>query len=72
MCLSIVVFSIIEIPNSISANTNVAEVNNLLNELFQMSFLDIDPTTKDFSGRPSYRDFMAFIFQPQNIVANAV
>lgn len=61
----------INIPNTISANTNVTEVNNLLNEFFQMSFLEIDPTTKDFSGRPSYRDFMAFIFQPQNIVANA-
>ena len=59
------------IPDAISANTNVNEVNNLLNELFQMSFLELDPTTKDFSARPSYRDFMAFIFQPQNIVANA-
>ena len=61
----------IEIPETISANTNITEVNNLLNELFQMSFLELDPTTKDFSARPSYRDFMAFIFQPQNIVANA-
>lgn len=61
----------IEIPDTITANTNVTEVNNLLNELFQMSFLDLDPTTKDFSARPSYRDFMAFVFQPQNIVANA-
>ena len=61
----------IEIPDTISANTNVTEVNNLLNELFQMSFLELDPATKDFSARPSYRDFMAFIFQPQNIVANA-
>lgn len=61
----------IDIPDTVSANTNVTEVNNLLNELFQMSFLDLDPATKDFSARPSYRDFMAFIFQPQNIVANA-
>lgn len=61
----------IEIPQIISANTTVKEVNNLLNELFQMSFLNLDPATKDFSARPSYRDFMAFVFQPQNIVANA-
>lgn len=61
----------IDIPDTVSANTNVTEVNNLLNELFQMSFLDLDPAAKDFSARPSYRDFMAFIFQPQNIVANA-
>lgn len=61
----------IDIPDTISANTNVTEVNNLLNELFQMSFLDLDPAASGFSARPSYRDFMAFIFQPQNIVANA-
>ena len=61
----------ITIPDTISANTNVTEVKNLLNELFQISFFDLDPTTKTFSARPSYRDFMAFIFQPQNIVANA-
>ena len=61
----------IDIPDTISANTNANEVNNLLNELFGISFLALDPTTKDFSARPSYRDFMAFIFQPQNIVANA-
>lgn len=61
----------ITIPEAIEANTTLAEVKNLLNELFSMSFLDLDPTTKDFSSRPSYRDFMAFLFQPQNIVANA-
>ena len=61
----------INIPDTISANTNVTEVKNLLNELFQISFFDLDPTTKAFSARPSYRDFMAFLFQPQNIVANA-
>lgn len=37
-----------------------------------MSFLAVDPQNRDgFSSRPSYRDFMAFLFQPQNIVANA-
>lgn len=41
----------------------------MLNELFGMSFLELDPDTGVF--RPSYRDFMAFLFQPQNIVANA-
>ena len=61
----------ISIPNKIETNTTVNEVKNVLNELFSMSFLDVDPSTKDFSARPSYRDFMAFLFQPQNIVANA-
>lgn len=61
----------ISIPNVIEPNTTLAEVKNVLNELFSMSFLEIDPTTKDFSYRPSFRDFMAFLFQPQNIIANA-
>ena len=61
----------ITIPDKIETNTTVNEVKNVLNELFSMSFLDVDPATRDFSSRPSYRDFMAFLFQPQNIVANA-
>lgn len=61
----------ISIPDKIETNTTVNEVKNVLNELFSMSFLDVDPATRDFSSRPSYRDFMAFLFQPQNIVANA-
>ncbi|MDA8229376.1 MAG: DUF3732 domain-containing protein [Desulfitobacterium hafniense] len=61
----------IAIPENIDANITAPQVKNILNELFSMSFLDIDPTSNNFSSRPSYRDFMAFIFQPQNIVANA-
>ncbi|MEN6459959.1 MAG: DUF3732 domain-containing protein [Syntrophomonas sp.] len=59
------------IPERIDSNTTTPSVKNILNELFSMSFLDLDPTNNNFSSRPSYRDFMAFIFQPQNIVANA-
>ena len=62
----------LSIPEKIIANTTVDEVKNVLNELFSMSFLAVDPQNRDgFSSRPSYRDFMAFLFQPQNIVANA-
>ncbi|WP_302772798.1 DUF3732 domain-containing protein [Anaerotignum lactatifermentans] len=61
----------IVIPETIETNTTLAEVKNVLNELFSMSFLDLDPTSNNFSSHPSYRDFMAFLFQPQNIVANA-
>jgi len=61
----------VEIPENIESNTTVQQVKNILNELFSMSFLDLDPTTSNFSARPSYRDFMAFIFQPQNIIANS-
>lgn len=62
----------VTIPNVIFPNTNKTEINNVLNELFSMSFLPMDSTIDSgFASRPSYRDFMAFLFQPQNIVANA-
>ncbi len=63
---------LVNIPNYIISNTTCDEVKNILNELFAISFLDNDPTSdKIGSARPSYRDFMAFLFQPQNIVANS-
>ncbi|AOV99673.1 plasmid-related protein [Dehalococcoides mccartyi] len=60
----------ITIPGQIEkSNTNITSIKDMLNELFGMSFLELDPDAGVF--RPSYRDFMAFLFQPQNIVANA-
>jgi len=59
----------IVVPETISKNSNLDSVKTMLNELFGMSFLELDPDAGVF--RPSYRDFMAFLFQPQNIVANA-
>lgn len=61
----------VNIPRNVESNITVSQVKNLLNELFAMSFLDLEPTSYNTSSRPSYRDFMAFVFQPQNIVANA-
>ena len=62
----------ISIPDTIESNTTSEEVKNVLNELFSMSFLELDPSSERFgSTRPSYRDFMAFLFQPQNIIANS-
>lgn len=58
------------IPQTVTANTNVEAVNQFLNELFCMSSLDM-AADNSFGSRPSYRDMMAFLFQPQNIVANA-
>lgn len=60
------------IPNQIEdGNITVGQVKNILNELFSLSFIDTDPTSpNNFSARPSYRDLMAFIFQPQNVIAN--
>lgn len=59
----------IEIPEIIYKNTTLDAIKNILNELFSMSSLDLDSDACIY--RPSYRDFMAFLFQPQNIVANA-
>lgn len=62
----------VKIPNQLTTNINVEQVKNILNELFGFSFLPLNPSNpKNYSARPSYRDFMAFLFQPQNIVANA-
>lgn len=61
----------VAIPENIESNTTASQIKNTLNELFSMSFLDLDPESNNFASRPSYRDFMAFLFQPQNIVANA-
>ena len=59
----------ITLPEYIEKNANVESIKDMLNELFAMSFLDLDSNASIF--HPSYRDFMAFLFQPQNIVANA-
>lgn len=60
----------IEIPEEITSNTNLPEVNNILNELFSISFLGISTEEGNYGARVSYRDFMAFLFQPQNVIAN--
>ncbi len=60
----------ITIPNQIEKNNaNITSIKDMMNELFGISFLELNPNEGVF--RPSYRDFMAFLFQPQNIVANA-
>ncbi len=59
-------------PKIIQAkNQNVEYVKAVLNRLAGLSNLEFDPGTEDrFKFRPSFRDLMAFMFQPQNIVAN--
>lgn len=52
-------------------NQTVEYVKTVLNRLAGLSNLQFEPGTEDrFKSRPSFRDLMAFIFQPQNIVAN--
>jgi Protein of unknown function (DUF3732) len=63
----------VTIPDSIpDKNTTADNVKSRLDELCGLSRLDFDfdGTGSGFKGRPSFRDLMAFTFQPQNIVAN--
>lgn len=62
----------IELPQEIRAkNQNVEHVKAVLNRLAGLSNLQFEPGTEDrFKFRPSFRDLMAFLFQPQNIIAN--
>lgn len=63
----------IDVPRMITQrNTNVEAVKESLNELAGLSQLQFDAgeSSSGFRGRPSFRDLVAFMFQPQNIVAN--
>ena len=53
-------------------NASVESVRRALDELAGLTLLDFDPSGEagGFTGRPSFRDMNAFIFQPQNLVAN--
>lgn len=60
------------IPAVLVKNTTRQNVKRYLDELAKLSFLDMETDTNNqYYGRPSFRDLMAFCFQPQNIVANA-
>jgi hypothetical protein len=62
----------LDIPQKIEdKTTNVDEVKDKLNRLAGLSTLDFEPGAEGtFRSHPSFRDLMAFTFQPQNIVAN--
>ena len=59
-------------PRQIAKHTtNVDEVKGMLNRLAGIPNLGFDPqSTSGFKARASFRDLMAFLFQPQNVVAN--
>ncbi|KAB2912599.1 MAG: DUF3732 domain-containing protein [Hyphomicrobiaceae bacterium] len=60
------------IPDRIDTpNFTAGQVRSLLNRLAGISNLDLEPDSKAIEARrPSIRDFIAFVFQPQNVVAN--
>ena len=62
----------VEIPHQIEErNTTVDAVKGTLNRLGGLTGLDFEPGAEGgFNARPSFRDMMAFTFQPQNIIAN--
>lgn len=62
----------IDIPDSIpEKNNNVETVKTELDRLASLTGLEFEPGTESgYKRRPSFRDLMAFTFQPQNIVAN--
>ncbi|WP_131114270.1 DUF3732 domain-containing protein [Lichenihabitans psoromatis] len=62
----------VEIPQTITdKTTNVDTVKRTMNRLAGLTDLDFEPGTENgFKLRPSFRDLMAFTFQPQNVVAN--
>jgi len=63
----------VDLPKAIEAkNTTVDAVKRALDGLAGLTQLDFDGDEAGggFKGRPSFRDLMAFTFQPQNIVAN--
>lgn len=52
-------------------NSTTTHVKGILDRLAGLSDLAFEPAGYDnFRSRPSFRDLMAFIFQPQNIIAN--
>lgn len=59
------------VPDIPVKNTSRNSVKQYLDELAALSFLDMEAgSSNNFYGRPSFRDLMAFCFQPQNIIAN--
>jgi hypothetical protein len=63
----------LEIPATIiTANSTVGDVKRKLDELCGLSRLDFagGEVRNSLDYRASFRDLMAFVFQPQNVVAN--
>ncbi len=62
---SIVVPDIIE-----ENNTHVNDMRDELNRLFDITDVSIDDNDFSSIAKPSFRDIAAFLYQPQNIIAN--
>jgi hypothetical protein len=63
----------VEIPDVVSErNSNTTVAKTMLDRLAGLTTLGFDPENENipYRSRPSFRDLMAFTFQPQNIIAN--
>jgi len=60
------------LPEFVTKNTNVENLKNRLNHLLGLPGLDFGSSENraGFTARPSYRDMIAFCYQPQHVVAN--
>lgn len=63
---------IVDVPGQIHKNTTASNVRRLLDELAGLSNLDFSAGELQggIDARPSFRDLISFVFQPQNVVAN--
>jgi hypothetical protein len=61
-----------DIPQRVVKNTTADNIRKALDELAGLSNLDFaaGESSSGFDQRPSFRDLSAFVFQPQNVVAN--
>lgn len=58
------------IPNDVTENANREQVKEIINTLLGFSTERISENDNNYSGRPSIRDAVSLLFQPQNIIAN--
>lgn len=58
------------IPEQITENTTAGDIKDLLNQHFGFTALPIMANGHHEADRPSFRDIAAFLYQPQNIIAN--
>ena len=62
----------VDIPTMPQKNNNRERVCRTLDEIAKITFQSLDEDESNgFNLRPSFRDMMAFSYQPQNIIANA-
>jgi hypothetical protein len=64
--------TITKLPRSVTKNTNASDVRRLLDEWAGLTNLDFGAgdVQSGFDARPSFRDLVALVFQPQNVIAN--